>query len=122
MEGIREDKDAYKAEKENLAKQVLTELSQVWPGIEKQVEMTNVATPYTWWCYTRNRRGAYEGFAITDQIFRTSIKRTLPNLDHFYMAGQWVIPGGGVLSTLMSGKHAAMLICRRDGKSFDTHP
>jgi len=119
---IRADRDAYKAEKENLAKQVLAGLNQVWPGIEEQVEMTNVATPYTWWRYTRNRRGAYEGFAITDQIFRTSIKRTLPNLDHFYMAGQWVMPGGGVLSTLMSGKHAAMLICHRDGKSFSPYP
>ncbi len=119
---IRVDRDAYKTEKENLAKQVLAELNQVWPGITEQVEMTNVATPYTWWRYTRNRQGAYEGFAITDKIFRTSVKRTLPDLDHFYMAGQWVIPGGGVLATLMSGKHAAMLMCRRDGKSFSPHP
>ncbi len=115
---IREDKDAYKAEKENLSTQVLAGLNEVWPGIENQVEMTNVATPYTWWRYTRNRQGAFEGFAITEKIFSTPVKRTLPKLDHFYMAGQWVVPGGGVLSTLMTGKHAAMLLCRRDGKSF----
>lgn len=115
---IREDKDAYKTEKENLAKQVLAGLNEVWPGIEEQVDMTNVATPYTWWRYTRNRRGAYEGFAITGKIFSTNVKRMLPGLDRFYMAGQWVVPGGGVLPTLMTGKHAAMLICRRDGKPF----
>ena len=117
---IREDKQAYKAEKEHLAKQVLAGLNEVWPGIENQVEMTNVATPYTWWRYTRNRQGAFEGFAITDKIFSTPIKRMLPDLDYFYMAGQWVVPGGGVLATLVSGKHAAMLICRRDGKQFST--
>jgi hypothetical protein len=29
-----------------------------------------------------------------------------------------VMPGGGVIPTLVSGKHAAMLLCRRDGKVF----
>jgi phytoene desaturase len=117
---LREDKDAYNAEKEMTAKQVLGRLNDVWPGIRDQVELTNVATPHTWWRYTRNRRGAFEGFAITDKIFTTSVKRTLPGLDNFFMAGQWVVPGGGVLPTLMSGKHAAMLLCRRDGKAFRT--
>ena len=36
------------------------------------------------------------------------------------MAGQWVVSGGGVIPTLVSGKHAAMLLCRRDGKVFHT--
>ena len=115
---IREDKEAYKEEKEKTSKEVLKRLNDVWPGIEDQVEMTNVATPHTWWRYTRNRRGSFEGFAVTDKIFRTTVKRTLPGLDNFFMAGQWVVPGGGVLPTLLSGKHAVMLMCRRDGKVF----
>ncbi len=117
---IREDKVAYDAEKELTAKQVLERLNDVWPGIKDQVEMTNVATPYTWWRYTLNRQGAFEGFAIINKIFTTSVKRTLPGLDNFFMAGQWVVPGGGVIPTLVSGKHAAMLLCRRDGKAFNT--
>ena len=115
---LREDKEAYKEEKEKTSKEVLERLNDVWPGIRDQVEMTNVATPYTWWRYTRNRRGSFEGFAVTDKIFTTQVKRTLPGLDNFFMAGQWVVPGGGVIPTLVSGKHAAMLMCRRDGKTF----
>lgn len=115
---LREDKDAYNAEKEKTAEQVLEQLNAVWPGIKDQVEMTNVATPHTWWRFTRNRQGAFEGFAIIDKVFTTSVKRTLPGLDNFFMAGQWVVPGGGVVPTLVSGKHAAMLLCRRDGKQF----
>ena len=84
---IREDKDAYNAEKEITSKQVLERLNVVWPGIMDQVEMTNVATPYTWWRFTLNRQGAFEGFAIIDKIFTTSVKRTLPGLDNFFMAG-----------------------------------
>jgi len=117
---IREDKDAYNAEKEMAGGQVLERLNDVWPGIRDQVEMTNVATPHTWWRFTRNRQGAFEGFAITDKIFTKSVKRTLAGLDNFFMAGQWVVPGGGVIPTLVSGKHAAMLLCRRDGKVFHT--
>jgi phytoene dehydrogenase-like protein len=117
---IREDKDAYNAEKEITAKQVLESLNDAWPGIKDQVEMTNVATPHTWWRFTRNRQGAFEGFAIIDKTLTTKVKRTLPGLDNFFMAGQWVVPGGGVIATLMSGKHAAMLMCRRDGKEFST--
>ncbi len=115
---MRENKAAYEAEKEAAASQILARLNDLWPGIEDQVEMTDVATPHTWWRYTRNRQGSFEGFAVTDKIFSTKVKRTLPGLDNFFMAGQWVVPGGGVIPTLVSGKHAAMLMCRRDGKAF----
>ena len=116
---IRQDKDAYNAEKEKTGRLVLERLNDVWPGIKDQVEMTNVATPHTWCRYTLNRQGAFEGFAIIDKIFTTKVKRTLPGLDNFFMAGQWVVPGGGVIPTLASGKHAAMLLCRRDGRAFN---
>jgi phytoene dehydrogenase-like protein len=117
---LKEDEKAYKAEKDKMSWQVLEKLNEAWPGIKDQVEMTNVATPHTWWRYTLNRRGSFEGFAITPKIFTTSVKRTLPGLDRFLMAGQWVVPGGGVVPTLNSGKHAAMLMCHLNGKSFET--
>ena len=117
---LRADVKAYKAEKERLAQQVLQTLAKVWPGIAEQVEMTDVATPYTYYRYTLNRQGAYEGFAITPAAIRTKIYRTLPGLSHFYMAGQWVSPGGGVIFSLMTGKHAVMLLCHQDGKKFET--
>jgi phytoene dehydrogenase-like protein len=82
--------------------------------------MTNVATPHTWWRFTRNRRGSFEGFAITSKILSASVRRTLPGLAGFLMAGQWVVPGGGVVPTLLSGKHAVMLMCREDGIPFQT--
>jgi phytoene dehydrogenase-like protein len=36
------------------------------------------------------------------------------------MAGQWVMPGGGVPACLYSGRHAIQLLCRDDGKAFTT--
>jgi phytoene dehydrogenase-like protein len=116
---LRNDRAAYKAEKEILSAQVLESLSDLWPGIDQLVEMADVATPYTYWRYTLNRHGAYEGFDITPESINTKIHRTLPGLANFHMAGQWVSPGGGVVPTLMTGRHAVMLICRDDAKPFN---
>lgn len=116
----REDRARYDAEKEEVATQVLQRLEAHYPGISAQVELVDVATPYTWWRYTLNDKGAWMGWLMTPEAIRTAIERTLPGLDNFYMAGQWVTPGGGVPPVLYSGRHAMQLLCHRDGKPFST--
>ena len=115
---LRSDMKAYKEQKETLAVQVIQELEWVYPGLGDGVEMIDVATPHTWWRYTLNHKGAYEGFAITPRSFRTRIKRTLPGLANFVMAGQWTVPGGGAVPSLLTGRHAIMLICHSLGRVF----
>jgi phytoene dehydrogenase-like protein len=46
------------------------------------------------------------------------VPKTLPRLGHFYMAGQWVEPGGSVPLAAASGKNVIQLICHVDGKKF----
>jgi phytoene desaturase len=116
----REDRARYGAEKERVAAEVLDRLEAHYPGISSRVEVTDVATPYTTWRYTLNHKGAWEGWLMTPEAIRTTIERTLPGLSNFYMAGQWVMPGGGVPPCLYSGRHAVQLLCRREGKPFST--
>jgi phytoene desaturase len=116
----RDDRARYEAEKERVADEVLQRLEPHYPGLASQVEVTDVATPYTTWRYTLNHKGAWEGWLMTPEALRTSIERTLPGLSGFYMAGQWVMPGGGVPPCLYSGRHAVQLICRHDGRPFVT--
>ena len=52
------------------------------------------------------------------EIINAQIKKTLPSLLNFYMAGQWATPGGGVISSLYSGRHVVQILCHRDGKPF----
>lgn len=115
-----QDRARYEAEKEAVAARILEWLEGYYPGISSQVEVTDVATPYTTWRYTLNDRGSWEGWLITPQTMRTNIERTLPGLERFYMAGQWVMPGGGVPPVLYSGQHAVQLLCRDDGRPFVT--
>lgn len=117
---LREERPLYRAEKERVAAEVLERLEAHHPGIASEVEMMDVATPCSTWRYTRNRRGAYMGWLPTPKVLNTQLRRTLPGLKDFYMAGQWVMPGGGVPSCLYSGRHAVQLLCKRDGKPFVT--
>ena len=44
--------------------------------------------------------------------------RTLPGLADFWMAGQWVQPGGGVPTAVISGRQVIQLICHGEGRAF----
>jgi phytoene desaturase len=116
------DRAAYDGAKNEVAAALLERLEAHYPGLSSRVEVTDVVTPYTFWRYTRNDRGAWEGWMMASQTMTKTIERTLPGLDRFYMAGQWVMPGGGVPPVLYSGRHAVQLLCRHDGKRFVTAP
>jgi len=44
----------------------------------------------------------------------------LSGLKNFYMAGQWVEPGGGLPSAILSGRNVTQIICKKDKKKFIT--
>jgi phytoene dehydrogenase-like protein len=117
----REDRSRYEKEKRQVAADLLVRLEAHYPGILAQVEVTDVATPYTFWRYTLNDRGTWGGWLMTPKAIMTFVDRMLPGLADFYMAGQWVMPGGGVPPVLYSGRHVAQLLCHRDGQPFVTN-
>ncbi len=117
---LREDKAQYKAEKQRIADECLQRLERHYPGLNGQVEMTDVATPHTYWRYTRNHQGSYMGWSPTPKLLTQLIERTLPGLSHFYLAGQWVTPGGSVPASMMTGRHAIQIICQREKQEFTT--
>jgi len=119
-EKLYQDPERYKAEKERIAGEVIDRLDKRFPGLASQVEMRDVATPMTWVRYTGNWRGSYEGWMFNAEAFTSSMRKTLPGLDNFYMAGQWVNPGGGMPTAAMSGNHTIQLICNKDGRKFVT--
>jgi phytoene desaturase len=116
----REDSTHYAAEKKRIAAEILKRLEAHYPGISSQVEVTDVATPYTTWRYTLNHRGSWGGWLPTTEAINTHMERTLPSLSNLYMAGQWVMPGGGVPPCLYSGCHVVQLLCHRNREPFST--
>ncbi len=115
------DRPAYQTAKEEALRKIIACLEQRFPGISGQVEMTDVATPTTFERYTGNWKGSFEGWLITPRNANTMIKpmkQTLPGLQDFYMCGQWVEPGGGLPTGILSGRRLIKTICKEDKKKF----
>jgi phytoene dehydrogenase-like protein len=113
------DPARYQAEKDNIADWVVAQLDRHYPGLAAHVDMRDVATPLTWERYTANWRGSFEGWKMTKENtppFR--MPRTLPGLQNFYMAGQWVEVGGGIPAVAVSARNLLQVICKADGRKF----
>jgi phytoene dehydrogenase-like protein len=118
---LYDNKEAYETKKEEVAATVIELLEQRFPGITKQVEMTDIATPVTFERYTGNWKGSFEGWLITPENSNVLIKpmsQSLSGLNSFFMCGQWVEPGGGLPTSLLSARRLMKRICREDGKKF----
>lgn len=118
---LAEDMSVYVQKKEETAGQIIGLLEQRFPGIADQVEVTDVATPLTFERYTGNWKGSFEGWLITPKNAYTMMKpmpQTVPGLKNFYMCGQWVEPGGGLPTSIMSARRLMKQICKEDGRRF----
>jgi len=111
-------KEEYAAEKEKIRKDATMYLEKHYPGITPLIEETDVATPLTDVRYTGVWKGAYEGFMPSSKNLMDNLPPRLPGLKKFYMAGQWLFPGGGLPPAGQSGKWAVQYICKEEKKQF----
>lgn len=120
---LAQDRAAYEEKKDQIARTIVALLEQRFPGISAQVEMVDVATPLTFERYTGNWQGSFEGWLLTPHNASTMMRpmrQTLPGLQRFYMCGQWVEPGGGLPTSIMSGRRLVQALCKEDGRKFTT--
>jgi len=108
----------YRAEKDAVGAAALERLDRHLPGIQAAARVSDLATPLTFWHTARSWKGAYEGWLPSPDSMFGHIRKTLPGLAGFYMAGQWVEPGGGVPMALMSGRQVTQLICADERRPF----
>ena len=108
----------YGAAKAEIAARARALLAPHIPGLGDDECMTDVATPLTFWRSARSWRGAYEGWMPSADTFMQHVAKTLPGLGRLYLAGQWVEPGGGVPTALMSGRQLVQILCHEAGKPF----
>jgi phytoene dehydrogenase-like protein len=112
----------YMNAKDNVVEQTLTQLEAHLPQLRRAVQMVDVATPLSFWQHARSWRGAYEGWMPRGESMFGHVKKTLPGLQGLYMAGQWVEPGGGVPTAILSGRQVTQLLCDDRNHVFSTPP
>jgi len=118
---LAQNRTTYIHKKKEIGKKIVELLEQRFPGISSLVEVTDVATPLTFERYTGNWKGTFEGWLITPEnsnVLMKPMSQTLPELNNFYMCGQWVEPGGGLPTAVMSARRLIKRICKEDRKKF----
>jgi phytoene dehydrogenase-like protein len=108
------DPQCYEGEKNRVAEAVIAVLEEVEPDVRRAIEVIDVATPATVIRYTGNWKGSMEGWLLTPATGLRPLPQVLPGLHRFLMVGQWVMPGGGLPSGLMTARSAIRSICRQD--------
>jgi phytoene dehydrogenase-like protein len=110
----------YAEEKEKIRKDASEILERRYPGISPYVEVVDVATPLTDVKYTGVWKGSYEGFLPSSKNLMDNLNPRLPGLKKFYLAGQWLFPGGGLPPAAQSGKWAVQYIVKEEHQNFRT--
>jgi len=110
----------YRVAKSQVLNDLLAALEQRFPGFGARVLMTDVATPLTYENHTSNWRGAYEGWLPSPKALQKRLPQHFKDLKGFYMAGHWVMPGGGLPAAALTARHAVMLLCHDDHQAFTT--
>jgi phytoene dehydrogenase-like protein len=113
--------ELYNKAKEEIAAKIVTAIEETRKDLKGKVEMIDVATPMTFERYTGNWKGSFEGWLITPQNAYTIMKKmaqTIEGLSDFFMCGQWVEPGGGLPTSVMSAKRLIRQICKEDNRKF----
>ncbi|GEM_PF-6755740 len=113
---------SYKTEKywnqnkSKFAQKLIHKAENIIPNLSKYIEVSEIATPHTFYKYTSNHRGALYGWACTvDQIS----KETFPqdsDVENLALVGHWCTNGvgqGGISEVIYSGKKAATFILQK---------
>lgn len=114
------DHKVYLAEKERISNWVIDILENQFKDIKNNIDMLDVSTPATVIRYTNNWKGSFEGWILSPQTGFAAFEKELPGLNNFYQIGQWIEPGGGLPTALMSGRNVTKIICKREEIPFST--
>ncbi len=114
------DPVSYANKKQEVAMKVIEILERRLPGLRNDIEVIDVSTPVSVIRHTGNWKGSMEGFQLTPQPGFRPLSNTLPKLKNLMMVGQWVMPGGGLPSGLMTGRRCVQEICKAEQQTFRT--
>ena len=112
----QKDIQTYRQVKDELASLCIATLARRFPECFSQdkVEVADVATPATYWRYTRNTLGSSQGWRPRQNLLhRLPIGEKVDGLSCFAIAGHWLEAGGGLPVAMLSGRRAAKLIERQ---------
>lgn len=118
------DRLSYEKEKKRIVDSIVAIIDDKFSTpscrIRDNIEIVDVATPASYYRWTNNFRGSFEGWIPEPHSIGHTLRKTIPGVKNLYLAGQWVEPGGGLPAVAISGRNITQIICRKDGRLFTT--
>ncbi len=111
-------KEEYQAEKERIGSTIRGHLMKFYNLKDDEIKFIDLATPITYERYCNSYRGSYQSFVTTGSHEKLMDTGLIPEIKNFVIAGQWVMPPGGLPIALFTGRHAAYRITRWEKRKF----
>lgn len=114
-------KEFWEKNKNEIAIKILKRTKNIFPNLEKYINVKIIATPFTFYKYTLNKKGAAFGWASTVNQTRSTLFPKKSSLENLFLVGHWTTIGsgqGGVPKVILSGRKGAHLILDKINKKI----
>ena len=119
---LSKDKAKYNKYKSDLANIVMERITNHIPSLRDDIELLDVATPYTFNRYVNTSNGVFMSFFFTPKGGMFTHRGEIKGLKNFYLSGQWMQGPGGLPIAMTQGKFAIQRICKKENLSFVFSP
>lgn len=100
------DRGIYEEEKKKLGLNVLKLIEVKFPELKDKIILLDVSTPLTNERYCGAFKGSYMSFGDTPKSKQMMHNGKVRNVDNLFLAGQWLMPPGGLPAAAITGKWA----------------
>lgn len=109
---LRQNVEEYRLEKNQLSGKVIAGIENRFPELKGKIKVIDVATPVTYERYCGAYKGSWMAFGLTAESKQMIHDGRIKGIKNLYMAGQWLMPPGGLPVALVTGKWAIQRICK----------
>ena len=106
-------KEFWERNKHVFARKLIKKAEEIIPKLSENIDVIEIATPYTFYRYTANLNGALYGWANTIDQIDENVCPQETSVNNLILAGHWCMNGvgqGGISEVIYSGKKASKLI------------
>ncbi|MFH2138960.1 MAG: NAD(P)/FAD-dependent oxidoreductase [Candidatus Omnitrophota bacterium] len=104
------NKEFWIKNKAEIAEQVISKTEKIFPGLSKDIEIKEIATPLTYVRFTQNRNGAAYGWDGTRAQLTENVLSYKTPIKGLYVVGHWTKDGFGVSRAAFSGYNVSRLV------------
>lgn len=108
----------YKNEKYKITKKVIIRIEKKFPILKNKIKALDFVTPLTYERYCNAYKGSWMSFGITPSGKQLMHNGKIKGINNLYMAGQWLMPPGGLPTALLTGKWAIQRIKEKEKMNY----